>query len=604
MDVPSGENTARATTRRDCRSSSTPGAAHWILRRPTRYHADVTDTTDLAHQLGAALGDGYVVERPLGEGGFAVVFLVRDVALKRHLAVKVLSPDMITSKTVLDRFRREAETVAQLSHPNIVPLHFIGQKDDLLYLAMQCVDGGSIADRLERERSLSVEDAIKVASAVASALAHAHKRGVIHRDIKPANVLVDAESGRCLITDFGIARSADASALTATGMMIGTPAYLSPEQVTGDTVDHRADIFALGVMLYEMLAGRTPYDAPTASAAMMKRLGGPPASIRLVRPDVPEDIAAVITTCLAADPADRFQSATDVLRALGGDFVTTAGRSTRTVPVVHKPRRWLAIVAGAALLVVIGWRVIRERSADGEANRDVVPNISVTDSSMVKIPAGAYVIGDDSRTVFARPRHTVQLPAFAIDRTEVTVDAYRKYVEATRAPWSTTETDGGVPATHVAWNDAGNYCAWRHKAGGRLPTEFEWEAAARGRAGRSFPWGEGLEGARANTASFGRKGPVSVGSFPAGATPDGVQDMVGNVWEWTSSSFAAYPGAPALPDSMRNYRVSRGGGFDTIDSLATTTLRGRLRFDTPAATLVNTGFRCMVPAMAEAGRRP
>src|SRR3954469_299335 len=205
----------------------------------------VTDTVDLALQLGAALGDGYAVDRPLGAGGFAVVFLVRDLSLKRNLAVKVLSPDMITSKTVLERFRREAETVAQLSHPNIVPLYFIGQRDHLLYLAMQCVEGGSIADRLKAEGRLPVEDAVRVTCEVASALAHAHKRGVVHRDIKPANVLVDPESGRCLVTDFGIARTADASTLTATGMMVGTPAYLSPEQVTGDVTDHRVDIFPL-----------------------------------------------------------------------------------------------------------------------------------------------------------------------------------------------------------------------------------------------------------------------------------------------------------------------------------------------------------------------
>src|SRR3954471_24689286 len=174
------------------------------------------DATNLSAQLSAALGSGYEVQRVLGEGGFAVVFLVRDLSLKRDLAVKVLSPDMITSKTVLDRFQREAETIAQLSHPHIVPLHFIGQKDHLLYLAMACVDGGSIADRLEREGRLPVDDVVRIVSQVASALAHAHKRGVIHRDIKPANVLVDAESGRCLVTDFGIARSADATQLTAT----------------------------------------------------------------------------------------------------------------------------------------------------------------------------------------------------------------------------------------------------------------------------------------------------------------------------------------------------------------------------------------------------
>ena len=560
------------------------------------------DTTNLAQQLGAALGDGYVVERPLGEGGFAVVFLVRDVALKRKLAVKVLSPDLIASKTVLDRFRREAETVAQLSHPHIVPLHFIGQKDDLFYLAMQCVDGGSIADRLKREGPLPIEDAIKVASEVASALAHAHKRGVIHRDIKPANVLVDAESGRCLVTDFGIARSADATALTATGMMIGTPAYLSPEQVTGDAVDHRVDIFALGIMLHEMLAGRVPSVASTPSAAMMKRLGGPPESVRLVRPEVPDALAAVITTCLAADPADRFQNANDVVQALGGDAVTTGGRSTRAAPVVPKRRRWTtigAIVGGALALGVVGWRAMRERSVASNASVGVA-----AESRLVTIPAGSYVIGDDKGSPFARPRHTVQLGAFAIERTEVTVDDYAQYVNVTRAPWRNTETDGRVPATHVPWNDAANYCAWKHGARGRLPTEVEWEAAARGLSGRTYPWGEGSAGSRANTASFGRKRPVPVGAFPSGATPDGVQDMVGNVWEWTSSSFEAYPGGAALPDSMRNYRVSRGGAFDTIDSLATASLRGRLRFDTPAAELVNTGFRCAVSSSTTETTRP
>ena len=206
------------------------------------HHPRVIDSSELAQQLAVALGDGYTVQRPLGEGGFAVVFLVKDRMLKRDLAVKVLSPDMITSKSVLERFRREAETVAQLSHPNIVPLHFIGQHESLLYLAMQCIDGGSIADRLTREHRLPVNDAVRVIREVASALVHAHKRGVIHRDIKPANVLVDAESGRSLVTDFGIARSGDAKGLTATGMMIGTAAYLSPEQVTGDSIDHRVDI--------------------------------------------------------------------------------------------------------------------------------------------------------------------------------------------------------------------------------------------------------------------------------------------------------------------------------------------------------------------------
>src|SRR5438105_7935309 len=178
----------------------------------------------------------------------------------------------------MDRFKREAETVAQLSHPNIVPLHFIGQKDDLLYLAMACIDGGSLADRVSKEGPLPVADVARAMSEVASALAHAHKRGVIHRDIKPQNVLLDAESGRCLVTDFGIARTGESS-LTATGMLMGTPAYLAPEQVTGEPSDHRADIYSLGVMAYELLAARQPFEATTPAAVLMKRLGGPPAPI-------------------------------------------------------------------------------------------------------------------------------------------------------------------------------------------------------------------------------------------------------------------------------------------------------------------------------------
>src|SRR3954463_15979161 len=148
---------------------------------------------ELAVRLQAAIGENYRVEKTLGAGGFAVVYLVRDLNLKRKLAVKVLSPDLITSKTVLERFRREAETVAQLSHPHIVPLHFIGQKDDLLFLAMECIDGSSLVDRIDKERKRPGADVIRITKEVASALAYAHKRGVIHRDIKPHNVLMEEE---------------------------------------------------------------------------------------------------------------------------------------------------------------------------------------------------------------------------------------------------------------------------------------------------------------------------------------------------------------------------------------------------------------------------
>jgi formylglycine-generating enzyme required for sulfatase activity/tRNA A-37 threonylcarbamoyl transferase component Bud32 len=545
----------------------------------------------LAEQLGAALGDGYEVLRPLGQGGFAVVFLVRDRSLKRDLAVKVLSPDLITSKTTLDRFQREAETIAQLSHPNIVPLHFIGQKGELLYLAMQCVSGGSIGDRLEREGRLPVADVVRIVTEVANALAHAHKRGVVHRDIKPPNVLVDAESGRCLVTDFGIARSTGAANLTATGVMLGTPAYLSPEQVTGEPLDQRVDIYALGVMAYELLAGRVPFTAPTPTAAMMKRLAGPPDPVTTIRPDVPEHIARAISACLASDPVDRLQTADDVIRAFGGDPVSTSKLAPRARS-HFRGRAALGVVLVAIALGAATYGVSRRRAAP-----PAMPAASVAaDSDMVVIPAGAYPIGDDAGPSSVRPRHVVHLTQFRIGRAEVPVGEYAKFVTATRAPspWSASGAapDARLPVTRVPFGDAENFCAWKYRDGGRLPTELEWEAAARGAEGRAYPSGTVQGGGAANTASARRNAPAPVGSFPRSTTQSGLLDMSGNVWEWTSSALTAYPGGLPLPDSLRDYRVIRGGAFDSNDSVATGWWRGYARSDAGAASLPNTGFRC------------
>jgi serine/threonine-protein kinase len=547
----------------------------------------VTDVSDLGRRLSDALGDGYAVEKPLGEGGFAVVFLVRDVALKRGLAVKVLSPDVITSHAMLERFRREAETVAQLSHPHIVPVHFIGQKDELLWLAMQLVDGGSIADRLAREGRMPVDDAVRVIREVASALDHAHKRGIIHRDIKPANVLVDIESGRALVTDFGIARTVDAATLTATGVMLGTPAYLSPEQVTGEPIDHRIDIYALGVMAYEMIAGRLPFEGATPTAAMMKRLAGPPELVSTVRADVPTHIAEAIGRSLASNPDDRFQSAGDFSRALGGETVTGP-----TPPVVTNKSTSRSLIVGVAAAVVVvlaggAWWLSRSPSPT------IAP--AIADSTMIAIPAGDYVVGTDSGPSLARPRHTAHVDAFAIGRHEVTVGEYETFLKATNAPapWTGAMPSATLPVTRVSWADAANYCAWKH---GRLPTETEWEAAARGADGRAYPYGNSADESIANTESAHRAGPAPVGSFPRGATREGAEDMSGNVWEWTSSPLTAYPGATPLPDSMSQFRVIRGGAFNTADSLATAWMRGYARVSAQAADLQFTGFRCVTPA--------
>ncbi len=552
----------------------------------------------LGQRLQEALGEGYKVESALGSGGFAVVFLVRDLSLKRKLAVKVLSPDLIASKTVLERFRREAETVAQLHHPHIVPLHFIGQKDDLVYLAMECVEGDTLAGRIEKEKRIPPEDVARLLREIASALEHAHKRGVIHRDIKPHNVLIEGESGRALVTDFGIARTAEGGSLTASGMVVGTPQYLSPEQVTGTASDHRADIYALGVMGYEMLAGIPPFTGPTPTAVMMKRLAGDPPRLDKSRPDIPQPLLDVISGCMATAPEDRFQSAAEVVRALGGATPASGGHPTAEIVLRmrRQRRRWsMSVGIGIAALVLVGAVTVwwwdahsRTRSASATSAR--------LDPGMVMIPGGQYTIGRDDGPIPSRPAHQVSVDSIGVDADEVTVKDFAAFARETRAPvpW-TTQPDTLLPVTGVLWTEAAQYCAVRHPPGGRLPSEEEWEAAARGTTGLAYPWGNTWDPVAANTVGSARSGPARVGSFPRGATPTGIHDLIGNVWEWTSSLMMPYPGGSTAQARSDTLYVIRGGAFNTPDTFANATQRGGMPLRVDRSALAATGFRCVMP---------
>ncbi len=563
---------------------------------------DSGEVDQLAVRLQDAIGPNYKVEKTLGAGGFAVVYLVRDLNLKRKLAVKVLSPDLITSKTVLERFRREAETVAQLSHPHIVPLHFIGQKDELLYLAMECIDGGSLVDRIEKEGKLPPDEVIRIVKEVASALAYAHKRGVIHRDIKPHNVLMEEETGRSLVTDFGIARTAEGSSLTASGMMVGTPAYLSPEQVTGAPSDHRADIYALGVMAYEMLTGQPPFTGPTPTAILMKRLSENPQPLGKLRPEAPQVLRDTIDGMLAQNPEERFQSAAEVVRALGGATPASGGHPTAEFVLrsrKKKTQRTLMLAGGGVLAIgaIAGLAVLL-----GRKTPKAVPAVAPVDSGMVQVPGGVYTIGSNTGPELSRPAHPDTIASFGMDTLEVSVADYAKFVATGRvvAPWRGAQPDGRLPVTSVTFAEASNYCLWKH-ADGRLPTEAEWEAAARGHDERLYPWGNTLTmgGGTANTLSQHRSGPAPGGSYPGGRTPTGIQDLIGNVFEWTSSPYAAYKGGKVTPQP--GYYVVRGGAWVTPDSIATATLRGA-GAPTDRSLLTYTGFRCVMPVRQTNGR--
>src|SRR6476661_2271655 len=284
--------------------------------------------TDLRAQLQAGLGASYTLERELGRGGMATVFLAQDLKHDRPVALKVLHPELAASLGP-DRFQREIRFAARLQHPHILTVLDSGEAGGRLWFTMPYVEGESLRDRLRRERQLPLDDALQIARDTALALDYAHQHGIVHRDIKPENILLTRD-GSTLVADFGIARAlVGDDQLTQTGMVIGTPAYMSPEQASGDKgIDARTDVYSLAAVLYEMLAGEAPYTGPTAQAIIAKRLMDPVPSVRRVRPNVPAGVDQAIQRALAPVAADRFATAGDLARALqaaGTTATATAG---------------------------------------------------------------------------------------------------------------------------------------------------------------------------------------------------------------------------------------------------------------------------------------
>ena len=326
--------------------------------------------SDALERLGAALAERYAIERQIGAGGMATVYLARDLKHDRAVALKVLRPEL-AAVLGIERFLSEIRVTAHLQHPHILPLFDSGQAGGLIYYVMPHVEGESLRHRLEREKHLPIEEAVALASGVASALDYAHRHGVIHRDIKPENILF--QDGEAVVADFGIALALSAAAgsrLTETGLSLGTPQYMSPEQATGDRlIDARSDIYSLGAVLYEMLAGEPPHTGPTVQSVIAKVVTARPRPLRQLRESVPPHVEAAVLKALAKLPADRFQTAAQFVDALarpgwGGVPATTAPDSAAAAP--ERPGRRavrdvapLAVAAIATSLAL--WVSVRPR---------------------------------------------------------------------------------------------------------------------------------------------------------------------------------------------------------------------------------------------------
>ena len=356
--------------------------------------------TTVRDQLQRTLGIAYVLDREVGRGGMATVYLARDVKHNRNVALKVLDPEL-GAVLGAERFLSEIRVTAGLQHPNLLPLFDSGEAEGLLYYVMPFVEGESLRARLDREKQLPIDEAVRIAAAVANALDYAHQHGVVHRDLKPENILL--QHGQPVVADFGIAlavSNAGGSRVTQTGLSLGTPQYMSPEQATGDrAIDGRTDIYSLGAVTYEMLAGEPPHSGTSAQAIIAKLMTTAPQPVRTLRPNAPPNVAMAVEQALAKLPADRFGSAKAFADALMDSRFTTAIPSAAGAPVARR-RLGVELTLGAVALVsaiaaVWAWTRPKPVAAPARYNIDL-------DSSAAMIQTGRWgrvAISPDGSTI-------------------------------------------------------------------------------------------------------------------------------------------------------------------------------------------------------------
>ncbi len=668
---------------------------------------------------GRSLG-GYRITEKIGSGGMGEVYRAVQASTDRKVAIKILLPVLADDPVLVARFRQEARVIAALEHPHILPLIDFGDDEGVLYLVTRYLSGGTLHDLIQ-SGPIPPPTVLRYLAEVGKALDYAHSQGIIHRDIKPSNILLDSQ-GNPFLADFGLAKTMNTAGLTQGGLGLGTPLYMSPEQGRIQPVDHRSDIYSLGVVMYEMLTRRALFEAENMMGIIMKHINDPVPSVTGFGLALPRAFDAVFARALAKKPADRYATvrefAENFARAIETPDVfdltlplppptpvdaTPASPPEAITPLLTEPlappaplatqspaqRRWLVLglVGAAAALagVFLGQLFLAAPAAQGTpspvvASQPVAPTsgqstqpastpgalpptatplgltsptpvptliVAAQDAmELVYVPAGSFRLGsaddDPEAQPDEKPQQTVHLDAFWIDRTEVSVAQFQDFVNATNyqtdaelgccageyaragglvfapdpqfvksANWKLPEGQGAAPAlprrpvVQVSWNDAKAYCKW---AGRRLPTETEWEKAARGDAGRLYPWGKAFDGARLNFCdrrcprekhdanyddAFARSG--NVGSFPAGASPYGLLDMSGNVREWVSDRYdpRGYAAGPPPTAEGGPAYVLRGGSWFDPPARVRAAARSANVSDARDNT---TGFRCAISA--------
>jgi formylglycine-generating enzyme required for sulfatase activity/tRNA A-37 threonylcarbamoyl transferase component Bud32 len=597
------------------------------------------------------IAERYEIIDELGRGGFAVVYKARDTVLDRIVALKVLKAHVAENVTFVQRFEQEARTAARFDHPHIVTVFEVGQEAGHHYIAMNYLPGRGLDEALaEADGPLPLEQVIAIVDQVADALDYTHRRGSVHRDVKPSNVRLSDE-GHATLLDFGIVRAADGTRLTTTGETMGTPQYMSPEQAEGQEIDHRSDIYSLGVMAYQMCTGKAPFDDVSPVVVLRLHADKAPPPLHELNPDLPASVEQVLLKALAKEPDERYQSAGDFARALreAGLPQAQAERKRRAeAAALSRPAkarhglspRIIAVLSAGGFIVlaclvvglVVGRRLLWGGAEEtprpaAESPTTSAPTRAPTEMPaptsrptrepagppagefpagepwtrpadgmvMVYVPGGTFPMGSGSGDSDEQPVHDVTLDAFWIDQTEVTNAQYVLCVADGDCEESGSADDARYngdeyPVVSVSWHAAAAYCEW---TGARLPTEAEWEYAVRGPEGHRYPWGDhdptdGLTLYGDPSAQH----TAPVGGFPDGASWCRALDMAGNVYEWVADWYGDYPSGPQTNPTgpqTGEERVLRGGSF----VVNADRLRGAARSPNPPDTYFQGGgFRC------------
>ena len=544
-------------------------------------------------ELPARIGKYELLE--LLGGGMSRVYRARDTVIGRSVVVKILTEAAAQDPEAKARFLREAQVAGNLTHDNVISVYDFGEDQGRPYMVMEFLRGEDLRSLIKSSRIGDLNFRLHIALQLARALEYIHSNKIIHRDIKPENIQVTG-TGVVKLMDFGIAK-AENSQLTRPGFTLGTPFYMAPEQVRGQEVTNRADIYAFGVLLFELLSGVRAIEGDTVERIFYEILYKPLDLKPLETAGVPQPLPDLVALCTSKDPAQRPQSFGDVCATLErilrrleqGPGTPTAAVPTQTqaapapaAPIPTPPSRPafippapapagrrrsdILIVAAAALVVLlllVFWLYLRY-SGSATDPRTLHSTLTTPTGAMVLVPAGSFLSGSETESV--------TLPTFYIDRTEVTNAAYRRFcTERGRTlPQNFPSGRPDYPVVNVSYFEAHSFARW---AGKRLPTALEWEKAARGTDGRAFPWGNAHDASHANVRDDPqRREPrlTPAGSTPQGASPYQALDMAGNVWEFVDEPASPAPAALQAfahlldppPTAEEQWCGIRGGSYD------------------------------------------